>query len=203
MLARPTGLEPVTYGLAYHHSFHCPRFRNGVCGLDYIFAIAGGARIVSTDPDADQRIDVRLVRRGAPYPWGSAIAWQITPQAFRFPCPRSPLVPVGTDHRFPRYSHRHDALRVYRYSALHSEGSVSPRRLLMLRSHREHKGRCSIRLSYGRIEKRILGHRSHNRICHFRFCGIHLVGVEGFEPPTPCSQSRCATRLRHTPSANY
>ena len=27
-----------------------------------------------------------------------------------------------------------------------------------------------------------------------------MVGVEGFEPPTPCSQSRCATRLRHTPN---
>ena len=26
-----------------------------------------------------------------------------------------------------------------------------------------------------------------------------LVGVQGFEPWTPCSQSRCATRLRHTP----
>src|SRR5690606_5876931 len=26
-----------------------------------------------------------------------------------------------------------------------------------------------------------------------------LVGVEGFEPPTLCSQSRCATRLRYTP----
>src|SRR5574342_4224 len=26
-----------------------------------------------------------------------------------------------------------------------------------------------------------------------------LVGVRGFEPPTPCSQSRCATELRHTP----
>ena len=26
-----------------------------------------------------------------------------------------------------------------------------------------------------------------------------VVGVEGFEPPTPCSQSRCATRLRYTP----
>src|SRR5690606_38096027 len=32
-----------------------------------------------------------------------------------------------------------------------------------------------------------------------------LVGVEGFEPPTPCSQSRCATRLRYTPETrpNY
>ncbi len=27
-----------------------------------------------------------------------------------------------------------------------------------------------------------------------------LVGARGFEPPTPCSRSRCATRLRYTPS---
>ncbi len=27
-----------------------------------------------------------------------------------------------------------------------------------------------------------------------------LVGAEGFEPPTLCSQSRCATRLRHAPN---
>jgi hypothetical protein len=26
-----------------------------------------------------------------------------------------------------------------------------------------------------------------------------VVGAEGFEPPTLCSQSRCATRLRHAP----
>ena len=26
-----------------------------------------------------------------------------------------------------------------------------------------------------------------------------MVGVQGFEPWTPCSQSRCATRLRYTP----
>src|SRR5205809_4067240 len=26
------------------------------------------------------------------------------------------------------------------------------------------------------------------------------VGVEGFEPPTSCSQSKCATRLRYTPT---
>ncbi len=26
-----------------------------------------------------------------------------------------------------------------------------------------------------------------------------LVGARGFEPPTPCSQSRCATRLRYAP----
>ncbi len=28
---------------------------------------------------------------------------------------------------------------------------------------------------------------------------LKLVGAQGFEPWTPCSQSRCATRLRHTP----
>ena len=27
-----------------------------------------------------------------------------------------------------------------------------------------------------------------------------MVGVEGFEPPPPCSQSRCATSLRYTPT---
>ena len=27
-----------------------------------------------------------------------------------------------------------------------------------------------------------------------------LVGARGFEPPTPCSQSRCASRLRHAPT---
>src|SRR5260370_41928144 len=29
-----------------------------------------------------------------------------------------------------------------------------------------------------------------------------MVGVRGFEPPTPCSQSRCATGLRHTPTSH-
>ena len=29
-----------------------------------------------------------------------------------------------------------------------------------------------------------------------------VVGAEGFEPPTLCSQSRCATRLRHAPPAS-
>src|SRR5262245_40627674 len=29
---------------------------------------------------------------------------------------------------------------------------------------------------------------------------VEVVGVRGFEPPTPCSQSRCATGLRHTPN---
>ena len=28
-----------------------------------------------------------------------------------------------------------------------------------------------------------------------------IIGAAGFEPATPCSQSRCATRLRHAPCA--
>ena len=43
------------------------------------------------------------------------------------------------------------------------------------------EGRCSIRLSYKR----------------------KLVGVEGFEPPTSCSQSRRATKLRYTPTTFF
>ena len=27
-----------------------------------------------------------------------------------------------------------------------------------------------------------------------------LVGVKGFEPSTPCTPCKCATRLRHTPN---
>ena len=30
-----------------------------------------------------------------------------------------------------------------------------------------------------------------------------LVGERGFEPPTLCSQSRCATWLRHSPTAVF
>ena len=32
---------------------------------------------------------------------------------------------------------------------------------------------------------------------------VFLVGVQGFEPWTPWSQTRCATRLRHTPPWLY
>ena len=47
------------------------------------------------------------------------------------------------------------------------------------------EGRCSIQLSYER---------------EFLIMLIVLVGADGFEPPTLCSQSRCATRLRHAPN---
>ena len=46
------------------------------------------------------------------------------------------------------------------------------------------EGHCSIQLSYGRMETCIYP---------------KLVGVERFELPTSCSQSRRATRLRYTP----
>ena len=45
------------------------------------------------------------------------------------------------------------------------------------------EGRCSIQLSYGRM------------------LDEELVGVERFELPTSCSQSRRATRLRYTPKS--
>ena len=47
------------------------------------------------------------------------------------------------------------------------------------------EGGCSIQLSYGRMLERELN---------------KMVGVEGFEPPTFCSQSRRATGLRYTPN---
>ncbi len=49
------------------------------------------------------------------------------------------------------------------------------------------EGRCSIQLSYGR---------------KFSCPAENLVGVERFELPTSCSQSRRATRLRYTPSGS-
>ncbi len=35
--------------------------------------------------------------------------------------------------------------------------------------------------------------------CNRPLLFVFLVGATGFEPATPCSQSRCATRLRHAP----
>ena len=50
------------------------------------------------------------------------------------------------------------------------------------------EGGCSIQLSYGRMLETNL-----RRL-------VKMVGVEGFEPPTFCSQSRRATGLRYTPN---
>ena len=54
------------------------------------------------------------------------------------------------------------------------------------------EGRCSIQLSYGRPADQSVSYLQTPR-------WPGLVGAEGFEPPTLCSQSRCATRLRHAP----
>jgi hypothetical protein len=61
-----------------------------------------------------------------------------------------------------------------------------------------HPGFVSIGESYGN-RTRINGItiRGVNRYTNN---SINLVGVQGFEPWTPWSQTRCATRLRHTPN---
>ena len=62
------------------------------------------------------------------------------------------------------------------------------------------EGRCSIQLSYGRFDvyqgfsgPQILSDRQNP------IHGLDLVGATGFEPATPCSQSRCSTRLSYAP----
>ncbi len=46
------------------------------------------------------------------------------------------------------------------------------------------------------------GTRTHNSRHHSNINNLTqvLVGVRGFEPPTPSSRTRCATRLRYTPT---
>jgi hypothetical protein len=53
------------------------------------------------------------------------------------------------------------------------------------------EGRCSIQLSYGQSD-----------LLRANFSGPTknpVVGAEGFEPPTSCSQSKRATGLRYAP----
>jgi hypothetical protein len=61
------------------------------------------------------------------------------------------------------------------------------------------EGRCSIRLSYGRSCCFPSGPSWTNWLHGPQAKISGMVGVEGFEPPTFCSQSRRATRLRYTP----
>ncbi len=49
------------------------------------------------------------------------------------------------------------------------------------------EGRCSIQLSYGRINVRLSGMEI-------------VVGDAGFEPATPWTQTKCATKLRQSPT---
>ena len=53
-MARLEGLEPSTAGLAYQLPLSRP-LPYRVCGLDYLFAISGAARIVSTEPCDNQQ----------------------------------------------------------------------------------------------------------------------------------------------------
>ncbi len=61
----------------------------------------------------------------------------------------TPTSAGGASARFPRYCHRHKALRFHRYSALHFGGCI-PTEGSYSRPATGLKGRCSIRLSYGR-----------------------------------------------------
>ena len=66
------------------------------------------------------------------------------------------------------------------------------------------EGRCSIQMSYGRTvpEKTPLLVFSNVNIHSKMSTSLNsrkLVGEEGFEPPTSCTQSRRATRLRYSP----
>jgi hypothetical protein len=45
--------------------------------------------------------------------------------------------------------------------------------------------------------------RGRNRPYHLKYLWFTMVGAEGFEPPTLCSQSRCATRLRYAPIVSF
>src|SRR5688572_32753854 len=56
------------------------------------------------------------------------------------------------------------------------------------------EGRCSIQMSYGRFVPGLAAFPDNAP------SGV-VVGVERFELPTSCSQSKRATRLRYTPQA--
>jgi hypothetical protein len=60
------------------------------------------------------------------------------------------------------------------------------------------EGRCSIQLSYGRSTNLFLCKRSCKDPC--KHCCKEMVGETGFEPATPCTQNKCATKLRHSPT---
>ena len=45
--------------------------------------------------------------------------------------------------------------------------------------------------------------RGRSRPYRLNYLWLVMVGAEGFEPPTLCSQSRCATRLRYAPIPSF
>ena len=77
------------------------------------------------------------------------------------------------------------------------------------------EGRCSIQLSYRRVlcvmEREtgfepatygLEGHRSSQLSYSRKITHMYLVGAKGFEPSTPCSQSRCANQTAPRPEIN-
>ncbi len=103
------------------------------------------------------------------------------------------------DRRFPRDYHR-PATAAVKGSPLQCGPPCQFRFLTgapLIVAEATLEGRCSIQLSYRR--------KLQNTVC---ISGLRypagtlqnrLVGAEGFEPPTSCSQSRRATRLRYAP----
>ena len=72
--------------------------------------------------------------------------------------------------------------------------------ILCLRSLSRIKRACSCLFATCRNQNiPIMATRSSSRNRLSRANHAQLVRVEGFEPPTPCSQSTCATKLRYTP----
>ena len=85
------------------------------------------------------------------------------------------------------YTHHHNAARRSHPKLARLEGIEPPTDGLEIR--------CSIHLSYRRgVPEPDPGVPSGPAPG-----GRQQVGARGFEPPTPCSQSRCATGLRHAP----
>ena len=101
---------------------------------------------------------------------------------------RPPLLLRAYFTLFPTIMATHHTGGIAGYPAVARPAGLEPATLGL-------EGRCSIRLSYGRT---VLPYPSAFGPAKPAF--LKLVGVEGFEPPTHCSQSSCATRLRYTPT---
>jgi hypothetical protein len=64
--------------------------------------------------------------------------------------------------------------------------------------------RANMALLYPKAARRVKTRSSNEMLVKpKRAKPVGLVGAAGFEPATPCSQSRCATRLRYAPNARY
>ncbi len=164
-LARPTGLEPVTYGLAYPLRFspppELPLSNPGVCGLDYIFTISGGARIVSTDP-----------RPGTKHHMPEKVSSVLPSPANRvfYPTSRVKVSPIQCP-----------PLRKFLIPSAGSWSRLPATEIIGCRDKAQRPLLYPVELRAQRIKRK-------------------LVGVERFELPTSCSQSRRATKLRYTPN---